>query len=121
MDRLFNNKSRMGWFSLGPILVLTLLIFLLLQSAAVYLGVMNLSSKYTLNSEYVSNLGGLLILNVTIGAVILSAFIGLLLIIYFFEKNRRIRQSKNLTENINKLSILSMIKENTSRIPREKM
>jgi len=121
MDKLFNSKSRLGWLSLVPVLIIALIVFLLAQSASVYTGVMELSSKYTLSSEYLSKLDSLLIFNVTIGIGTLILFIGALLILYFFEKGRRIKQGKNLTENISKLSILSMIKENTSCISREKM
>jgi ABC-type Fe3+ transport system permease subunit len=122
MDKLFNKKSRLGWLSTSPVLIVALLVILVSQSITVYVDVVKLSEKYHLGKPFIEDLKSLFNSHIVVGMCILGFFGIVLLLMYLFERSRVKRQTKDLSKNLDKLSILSLIKEKSRHCtPREKV
>jgi len=121
MDKLFNKGSRLGWLSISPILVVALFMALITQSFIIYTDLVSLLQKYKLNEDFIFDFRSLLTFHLFVGLGIVSLFGALLFGIYLFERIRRSKQNKDLSNNLKNLSIVSMIKEKGQSIPREKL
>lgn len=121
MDKLFDHKSRFGWMSVVPVLVVALLFSLALQYFLLYSNIMSLINKHHVDPVFADEVQKVIVYRFYAGFVVIGFLSLAFLVVYLFEKRRVDRQNKDLSKNIKNLSILSLIAENNNIAPREKM
>jgi len=119
MDKLFNKKSRVGLLSIVPAIFIVLLIFISAVNYRIQTDILGICSKYNVEEAVVREIESVSFRNMFIGYTALGLFVALLVLLYILEKLRSKKENKKLSDKINNLSILSMIKESSHNSSRE--
>jgi flagellar biosynthesis protein FlhB len=97
-----------------PIIIVAFIAILFAQAVKVYFEVLEFTQENLLTEESLKDIQDISAGNLLSILLILVFFSAVFIALYFIDRIRVMKQTKLLTDNIERLNIVSMIKENKS-------